>query len=153
MNPPWTVKWIVQMAIYHPSTGAFTMDETLSIHGASKMAGKSITTVRRWIRENPSIAIKSSDGRWKIDRHNFMAYLAQTSGRCETSIVTPQINNSNETELTRTLHEALHRERQINDELRSQMKEKDSELLKLTYEMKSILEGRSNNVLSRWFRS
>ena len=58
-----------------------------------------------------------------------------------------------DSELTCTLREALHRERKINDELRSQMKEKDSELLRLTYEMKSVLEGKSGGLISRWIRS
>ena len=129
------------------------MNETLSIHAASKMAGKSTTTVRRWIREKSITARKAGDGRWQIDRHNLMAYLAQTPDHHVASMEPPQSGNYNDMELTRTLHEALHRERQINDDLRAQLKEKDGELLKLTYEIKAVLEEKGGNILSRWFRS
>jgi DNA-binding transcriptional MerR regulator len=129
------------------------MNDILSLSEASKMSGKSLATVRRWAKEGLVIAEKNRSGRWQIPTHQFRVYLAQDVSLHEPSMDKHNEGQSFKVEASQMLYEALHRERKINDDLRSQVKEKDGELLKLTYEMKSMLEGKYGGLLSRWIRS
>jgi DNA-binding transcriptional MerR regulator len=129
------------------------MNDILSLNEASKMSGKSLATVRRWAKESLIVADKNKSGHWQIPTHQFRVYLAQDVSLHEPSVDKQSEGESFKIEASQMLYEALHRERKINDDLRSQVKEKDSELLKLTYEMKSVLDGKSGGLLSRWIRS
>lgn len=129
----------------------------ISITHASKMSGKSVSTIRRWIKEKVVVAEKSDDGKWLLDEKKFHEYLITLSspvsnGR-ESSIISRGDHVDHFGELSKALRESLHRERNINDELRKQIQEKDQEILKLTHEMKSMLSKSSlTGVLSRWVR-
>ncbi len=129
------------------------MNEVLSLHEASKMSGKSLATVRRWARENLIEAEKNSSGHWEIPTRHFKAYLANGVNLHEASMDTKDEAQAVQNEASRMLHEALNRERKINDELREQIKEKDSALLKLTFEMKAMLEDKPGGIISRWIRA
>lgn len=129
------------------------MNEVLNLHEASKVSGKSLATVRRWARESLIEAKKNSSGHWEIPTRKFKAYLAHNVNLHEASMDTHSEVQAAQDEASRTLHEALHRERKINDELRAQVKEKDSALLKLTFEMKAMLENKPGGIISRWIRA
>lgn len=129
------------------------MNEVLSLHEASKMSGKSLATVRRWAKENLIEAEKNSSGHWEIPTRHFKAYLANGVSLHEASMDTKDEAQAVQNEASRMLHEALNRERKINDELREQIKEKDSALLKLTFEMKAMLEEKPGGIISRWIRA
>ena len=120
------------------------MDETISLSVAAKMAGKSTTTIRRWISENLVDAEKELSG-WKVNTNALRSYLSSKHvGNVFTRNEDPNVD-SNKTELIRSLQVSLDRGRKINDELRS-------ELLKITREMQAILKKESGNKLSRWIK-
>ena len=56
-------------------------------------------------------------------------------------------------ELIRSLQNTLHRERQINDDLREQNRKLQADIVQLTHELKAELSKDDQGLLSRWLRS
>ena len=120
---------------------------SLSLSDASKISQKSVPTVRRWIKSDFIKAAKDSKGNWKIDQDELLLFLSKgTSPKQPTSDHSASIDSQG------WLHEALKREQMINDQLRRQLDEKNSEVFKLMQEMKSILQQQNEGLLSRWLR-
>ena len=137
-----------------------TMDALLTLPEASRMAGISPTTARRWIASGALKASKDKDGAWLIREEELRAFMVSTLALRKSSCgglqragaegkAPPGATTVGTTEV---LMEALRREKEINDELRAQNKELQAELLKLNAEMLAILKGEGKNLLSRWFK-
>lgn len=127
------------------------MEETVSLSVAAKMSERSVTTIRRWIKENQISATKENN-EWKIETHTLKNHLANHHRASTLSNSIEQRNTSEATELTRSLERSLEREQRKVDQLMEQNSKLQSELLKLTYEMQSILRKESRNKLSRWIK-
>lgn len=128
------------------------MEETVSLSVAAKMSERSVTTIRRWIKENQISATKENN-EWKIETHTLKNHLANHHRASTLSNSIEQRNTSEAyTELTRSLERSLEREQRKVDRLMEQNSKLQSELLKLTYEMQSILRKESRNKLSRWIK-
>ena len=131
------------------------MEQTVNLTVASKMAGKSTTTLRRWAKESLVKATKKDNGGWEFDTDSLKQHLAKSSVRHITnkSVIKSEIaEQKGDSELICSLQVSLDRERKINDDLRQENSKLQSELLKLTYEMQAILKKESGNKLSRWIK-
>jgi DNA-binding transcriptional MerR regulator len=142
------------------SNQELVMNQFIDISQAARMSGKSKSTIKRWASQSLISSQKDESGHWFFDPESIKYYLAKSSVH-EPAMTDPQLTHTKPHDhvLTienhlRTVHESLQRERQINDELRKKIEEKDSEILKLIHEMKSLLQRDSGgNILSRWLRS
>ena len=126
------------------------MDTTISLPEASKLAAVSQTTVRRWIKSGTIEAKTDKAGKWKIRKQTLLNKLATNPPRMGASLEAPAGQQVEDSPLYIQTLEALRRERQLNDELRSENK-------KLNAEIKALLAQRSEksigSVISRWIRS
>lgn len=129
----------------------------LSVGEAAKISGKATSTIRRWILEGFLKAIQDENGWYRIKHEDLMNTLSQVTHKQPTSESTIQNNYSQINENTafiKSMQESLERERRINDEFRNQIKSLESEIFKLTHEIRAILTKNSPiNSLSRWLQS
>ena len=122
--------------------------EKMTIAEASRMADCSPSTIRRWLTTGVLDGTKT-DGVWVIEEQVLRVHLNQLTkpfkGRQGASKEHNSGGPGQHEALHRQLQEDLHRERQINDELRAENK-------KLQEEIKALLAGKAG-FLSRWIRS
>ena len=135
--------------------------DTLTVTQAAKVAGVSVSTIRRWIDDGFLTAARTPEG-WRIvQHHHLMEALSRNSHARSAQPPTSRAEASHEAPTMRVLEEALERERQnvererrINDELREQLKRFENEIFKLTAEMQALLSKDSpTGMLSRWVKS
>lgn len=124
------------------------MDSEITLKEAAQMASCSVSAVRRWVQTGLINGHKDT-GQWLVEERSLKAHLAQNGAtlqaRSGASSKPSKLEPSEDRELTR-LSEALKREQQINDELRTENR-------KLQEEIKSLLAGKDKgSLLSRWFR-
>lgn len=132
------------------------MEPSIALSVAVKMSGKSPTTVRRWAKEKLVRAEKDHRGSWRFDPGSLKTFLATGAAppvRHGASTEPSETRDPSTMELIRSLHGALHRERQINDDMREQNRKLQADLVKLTHEIKAILAKENKGLLSRWIRS
>jgi DNA-binding transcriptional MerR regulator len=122
----------------------------MTILEASRMAGCSSSTVRRWLKTGELKGVKE-DGIWFVGREDMTLHLHQLSKpfgglhrplHGASGAISGDKHVHHE-ELRGELLEALRREQKINDELRAENK-------KLQEEIKALLSGKSQGLLSRW---
>ena len=130
----------------------------ITIAQASKMAGKSPATIRRWVDKGYIRFEKTTKGR-TVDPEDLKRYL---SCKAHESVITPI---TNETVSKPNEHDSYHETilnlkehiadlRNENREIREQNKNLHSEIFKLTHEIKSILSAsEKKNILSRWIKT
>ena len=136
-----------------------TPSQELSMSSAARVAGVSISTVRRWV-DSGLIEHTTNHQGWRVvTKASLMAYLSQQSHDDRRTVLGATVkasykgvmNNPNDS-LSIAL-EALQRERNINDELRNQIRSLESELVKLTLEIKALLTGKTGTGLMRWVQN
>ena len=139
------------MTINH---GVF-MHPFIDIHEASKMSGKSKSTVKRWAKNQLIVSKKNNSGHWTFDPQSIKEYLAQhgTIATHEATKNQPHPTDWVSMNHLRSVHDSLDRERKINDELREQNRKLQGEITQLTHEIKSILSKESKSLISRWLRT
>ena len=130
------------------------MNRVISASEASKLSGKSASTIRRWARTGFIEAKKNGKGQFEYDEDSLRSYLATQPEHTQpiTAHEEPDRLIDSLKDALRREQDALERERRLNDELRSEVKHHQRELLKLTYEMQAILKKESGNKLSRWIK-
>lgn len=159
------------------------MSDFLSLTEASRRADVSPTSVRRWIAAGKLKASKNKNDEWVIDPdilHHFL--IRQVGPRVAPTLentgvgrrggataggatvgppvgppVGPTVGaGDGYAEALKEAREALARERQINDELRTQVRELEKERTQHLAEMRAMLakdgSGGREGVISRWIR-
>lgn len=132
------------------------MNAQLTLSEASKMAGVSISTVRRWAVENRIQGAKTKDGVWKVSNESVLLLLATQGASMESfrrihGASAVQVEAPEMASLA-ILKEALERERRVNDELRATLSEREATIRALEVEMRAILSKENSGLLSRWTR-
>lgn len=132
------------------------MNMHLSLAEASKMAGVSVSTVRRWAAENRIQGSKTRDGVWRVSKESVLVMLS-TQGASMESVrsvhgASALHQESPEKASLAIMKEALERERRVNDELRATMNEREATIRALEVEMRAILSRENSGLLSRWTR-
>jgi DNA-binding transcriptional MerR regulator len=129
-------------------------ESMITISEASKISGKSPSTLRRWVDNKFINATKTEQGRL-IEKKSLLLKLSQ-----ETLVLPSQKESSTTNEVLQTLHdnirdrdETIKYEREQNRELRAQLKQSHEEILKLTYEIKAILTKDEPRGISRWIKT
>ena len=124
------------------------MEPTLSLAEASKMAGASITTLRRWAQSGTVKSLKGVAG-WSVDRQSLMDYLSTETPRSIKGAVgaAPQDDEASSSLIVSILKAELAAARQRVDNLerdyRQALVDKDSlhrELNAAAHEMRAYLE-------------
>lgn len=134
------------------------MGNFLSLTEAARRAGVTDTSVRRWLSSGKLKARKSAVGEWEIDPDVLQVFLATEAPNRRGTVVSvvssaPPPQESGYVEALATVKETLARERQINDELRTELRELRSENKALQAELRAFLSGEHESTLSRWMRS
>jgi len=132
--------------------------ESISLTAASKMAGKSSTTLRRWATEKLVKATKNKKGSWRFDPDSLRTYLATSEPPLPRQGGSTEVYSSGKavqfatTELIQSLRSGLEREQKINDDLRQDIKDLkvenkhvNQELVKIVHEVASILKNQHEN--------
>ena len=121
----------------------------LSLFEASKIAGCSVSAVRRWAQSG-LVKGDKKDGKWVIEEVSLKSHLAISGGPLESrqkaKVKLQQLRPSDSEDRLRTLNEALKREQSLNDDLRRENKQ-------LQEEIKALLKGENKGLLSRWVRT
>lgn len=134
------------------------MNTTISLMAASKMAGKSTTTIRRWVSDKHINADKNKKGHWRFDPESIRTYLATSNiplPRHGASVAdTPNISvtTGGSAELIKSLHDTIQNERDNNAYLKqiiSDLKEKEStlnsEMMKIVNQMAAHISKDTTN--------
>jgi excisionase family DNA binding protein len=133
--------------------------ETLSVSQAAKRAAVSPSTIRRWIDSGAIKHSTSSEGWRLITAQDLMGYLSQHGPetprivRGASAREAPVVSTGATGEALKIALEALDRERKINDELRAQVRSLEQERTQHIAEMRALLSGKSEGLLSikKWF--
>ena len=137
-----------EVCYIEPQKGAF-MQPSISLNEASKMANVSTSTIRRWIKIGRLKASQNKQGNWQVDSQNLLSTLGSNPPSQGASMKASQAPNDDAKKLLEATVEALRREREINDELRSENRQ-------LHAEIRALLEQKSSSklgqMISRWVR-
>jgi predicted site-specific integrase-resolvase len=135
------------------------MSTTLTLPEAARMAGCSTTTLRRWLSNGIVEGGKNQSGDWRVAEQSLRVYLSTATPstkatRCVQGASGSETQITMEaTELVIELRESLSRERKVNDDLRSQIRNFEQERTQHLAEMRALLSGKSEGLLSlkKWF--
>jgi hypothetical protein len=138
-----------------------------SLAEAAVAVGRAESTIRFWLQKKLIAGRKEKDGAWSIDRNSLLFHAATAEplrpqrpirGAAAHSVA-PAAADRSEEQLRDVLREqvsmlagSLDHERRISEELRTQNRELQSQLVKIAAEMQAILSRDSDGKLSRWFR-
>lgn len=133
----------------------------INIDQAAKLIGKSQATMRRWASQKIIPAAKSNDGSWIFNKDEILKHMsAQSQSMIDSKIIKRSSITQHEHNIISIykrqidiLEHTIERERQINDEMRDQLKQNQSEILKLSNEIKAILTNDNQSTLSRWIKT
>jgi excisionase family DNA binding protein len=149
---------MIELKGYQQET-LMTASETLTVSQAARQAGVSASSIRRWIDTGALRHSTSPEGWRLVVSQDLMAYLSRYGP--ETHRVVRGASGREVPTLAATPHsdalkiamEALSRERQINDELRAQMRSLEQERNQHIAEMRALLSGKSEGLLNlkKWF--
>ncbi len=161
---------------------ATSLEGVMSIHislaEASRRANVSPTSIRRWITSGKINAKKTENDEWVIDSTELHLLLIKQSGKHVSHTVSDGSNSKRKggttvsptvgdtvgdtvvgrlglSEALKEARQALSREREINDELRSHLRELEKERTQHLAEMRAILSKDSQSkegIISRWIR-
>jgi len=143
--------------------------DLIPLSEASRMLGLGVTTIRSWCQLGKVECRRSSNAQWLINPDSARALLAASKpgasaghrialrntsrGKAaEEQQGSEGLNGGVSEEHVRDLREALMHERRTSEDLRTQNREIQSQLVKLAAEMKAILSKETDGKLSRWFR-
>lgn len=120
--------------------------ETLSPAEAAKHLGMNISTIRRWINTGKLKTTKSPEGWHRIEKEHLLATAATQDNSQQLAapiaVHTSTLNSGLETTI-KHLSEALERERMRADRLEQRNEQLQQEMLKMTKEMKAIINNES----------
>lgn len=139
------------------------MDDRITITEASKRFAVSSSAIRRLIDSGAVKSTKDADGRHRVLAADLTGELARrTSGKRAGALAgkpspdrpgeragEPTATNER---YTRMLETSLEHERRVCEDLRTQNRELQSQLVKLAAEMQAIMSKETDGKLSRWFR-
>jgi len=137
--------------------------DQLTVAQAAKTSGLSPSTLKRRIAAKQLEAHSSPTGVWLIERSTLLAYLAQQpapTGKPDPSSRSGATTQaSSDRAVIEHLGRSLEREKTLNadlmrtnEDLRTQNKELQVEILKFNAEMLAMLRGDGKGMLSRWLR-
>ena len=136
----------------------------LSVAKASTMSGKAQTTIRAALQKGELTGGKDKRGRWSVDEQSLRQWLASdnrlsTTSLARSHISTNKVDNINQ-HLVEQLENRIQELQREKDEWLESFKEErqenrklQSELLRITSEMKALLSREDKSLLSRWLRS
>jgi excisionase family DNA binding protein len=139
--------------------------DTISVPEAAKVSGLGESTIRRLIEAHEINATRDSRKRVWISRESLMGHLATstkaqrgggvpTQIRSSTTKVTPNdaVAASLEAQVS-ILKESVSHERELNRELRERVRILEGQLTQHMAEMRALLSGKSEGLLSlkKWF--
>ena len=138
-------------------------ESSCTLSEAAVAVGRAESTIRFWLQNKIITGKKVKDGSWVISRSSLLLHAAaaeplrvQRRIRGASSNTTAPRNEEQLFDALRgqiaTLSQALDHERSVSRDLRMQNKELQGEFLKLTAEIKAILEREDKSLLSRWIR-
>lgn len=127
------------------------MEEWIGVYEASKLSGKSLSTVRRWCDGRVVQSRKRKDGR-KILKSSLLSYLVTEA------TVTPAQKNQQPYQESSDgiLQEKNERIRELKEEnrnLREQVQTLQQELFRNTHELRAILSQQTGTTPSAWKRT
>lgn len=143
--------------------------EALTVATAARYAGVSASTIRRWM-DSGSLEFRStSQGHRTTSKEALMRCLSRQSHAphravggatarhsheavMEGSTVGSHGRGEGQADALRIALEALAHERRMAEDLRTQNRELQSQLVKLAAEMQAVLSRETDGMLSRWFR-
>ena len=132
------------------------MNTRITLSEASRMAGVSVSTVRRWASENRIEGSKTGEGIWRVSKESLLVMLSIQGASMEPARTVHGASavqtKAPDDVSVGILKEALERERRVNDELRAVLNERESTIRALETEMRAILSKESSGLLSRWTR-
>ncbi len=131
-----------------------TASESLSVSQAAKRAAVSPSTIRRWIDSGAVKHSTSPEGWRMVTAHDLIGYLAKQGPETHRAVKgasareVPVPSMAPPSDALKIALEALSRERQINDELRAQVRSLEQERGQHIAEMRALLSGKSEGLLS-----
>jgi DNA-binding transcriptional MerR regulator len=141
------------------------LSETLTVSTAARHAAVSVSTIRRWMESGSLEFDTTKAGHRVTDKEALMRCLSQVShglkknssthpkeGYRGASVVAISEMPENQNESLKIALEALSYERRLTEDLRSQNRELQSQILKIAAEMQAILSRDTMGKLSNWFR-
>jgi DNA-binding transcriptional MerR regulator len=139
------------------------MDDRITITEASKRFAISSSAIRRLIDSGAVKSTKDADGRHQVLTAELTGELARrTPGKRtgahagkpspERSAERTGEHTAADERYTRMLETFLEHERRLCEDLRTQNRELQSQLVKLAAEMQAIMSKETDGKLSRWFR-
>jgi len=139
------------------------MDDRITISEASKRFAVSASAIRRLIDSGAVKSTKDADGRHRVLAGELTGELARRASgkRAGAHAGKPLPERSGERagehtatdeRYTRMLETSLEHERRLCEDLRTQNRELQSQLVKFAAEMQAIMSKDTDGKLSRWFR-
>lgn len=120
--------------------------EKLSPAEAAKYLKINVSTIRRWISTGKLQTSKTQEGWHLIEKDHLLAIAATNAKGAQVvtpeAMHTPTLSNMHETTI-KHLSETLERERIRADRLEQRNEELQAELMKMTKEMKAIINNES----------
>ncbi len=143
--------------------------DLIPLSEASRMLGLGVTTIRSWCQLGKVDCLRSSNAQWLINLDSARALLATSKPGASAGhriaikntirgkiVDEPQRsegpNGGVSEEHVRDLRESLLHERRTSEDLRTQNRELQSQLVKLAAETQAMLSKETDGKLSRWFR-
>lgn len=151
--------------------------EALTVATAARYAGVSASTIRRWMESGSLDFRPTTQGHRTTSKEALMRCLSRqchapnravggaTTGVSHASVMggfrdavtvgtmeSPTGHSQGGGEALRIALEALVHERRVSEDLRTQNRELQSQLVKLTAEMQAVFSKEAEGKLTRWFR-
>jgi|GEM_PF-1783950 len=138
-----------------------------SLAEAAVAVGRAESTIRFWLQKKLIVGKKARDGAWSIDRNSLLLHSAAAEPlRPQRSVRgaaahdgTSAVADRNEEQLRELLRaqvsqltHSLEHERRVSEDLRTQNRELQGQLVKFAAEMQALLSKETDGKLSRWFR-
>jgi excisionase family DNA binding protein len=145
-------------------TPTFDHGDTISVPEASRLSALGESTIRRLIESKEIDALRDSKKRIWVSKESLMKHLATSrqaprsiNGASKLSVQPPQAINgaaivATLEEQIRILKEALSYEKELSKEFRTQIRVLESERTQHLAEMRALLSGKNEGLLSikRW---
>lgn len=139
-----------------------TTPGTLTVALAAKHAGVSSSTIRRWMDSGNLTYSTTAEGWRTVRQDDLLAYLSRqgttphraVTGATSRQVPTPSMAPHHETQsdALKIALTSLEHERRVNEELRTRIKDFEKERTQHLAEMRALLNGKNEGLLSikRW---
>jgi excisionase family DNA binding protein len=139
------------------------MDEKLTIGEAAKRYAVSSSAIRRLIDSGKVKSTRDGAGRHMVHTGDLTGVLSKRAPASRSGALANKTSSARSDEPSgeatgttdrylRAIETALDHERRVSEDLRTQNRELQSQLVKLAAEMQAILARDGDGKLSRWFR-